>query len=397
MENIAYYLFSCPIVEVSRQPQIRREPTMAVINGYIYTRDALSYIAKQGKQEYSASIAFPSMASNHTPAAVQAGYWYYQSDLAVEKIDFRLFTHLFAAFADIDSTYEVTFPIKHKTQFEDFPNTVKSKKSDIKAFLSIGGDTDHSTLASMVSQPDSRQTFIQSSVRLAMDNQYDGISLHWLSPNTTEEMANLGTFLIEWRHYLSLSTNCTPPLLTAAVLYSSKDLSSLKYPIQAINSLDWINVVAYDIYTPVSSSITMTGPHAPLYNATCGELSVDAGVRAWIDAGVAPNKLVLGLPFFGRSWVLKYANNHAIFSPACGAANDLDHIPYKKIVERTPVKGVDPSYVTSYCFDGTTWIAYDGKFAISTKAIYAKLKGLRGYFAWHLAGDTSEWTLSTAG
>ena len=33
MENIVYYLVSCPIVEVSRQPQIRREPTMAVING----------------------------------------------------------------------------------------------------------------------------------------------------------------------------------------------------------------------------------------------------------------------------------------------------------------------------------------------------------------------------
>ncbi|XP_059455302.1 class V chitinase-like [Corylus avellana] len=335
------------------------------------------------------------MASNDTPAAVQAGYWYCQGDLAVEKIDFRLFTHLFAAFADVDSTYQVTFPLKYNAQFEDFPKTVKSMKSDIKALLSIGGDTDHSTLASMVSRPESRQTFIQSSMRLALENDYDGLSLHWLFPNTTEEMVNLGTFLLEWRN--CLSTNDIPPLLTAAVLYSSKDLSSLKYPIQAIvDNLDWINVVAYDIYTPVSSSIMLTGPHAPLYNATSCELSVDAGVRAWIDAGVAANKLVLGLPFLGRSWVLVYANNHAIFSPAYGAAKDLDPIPYKNIVERNPVKGVDPSYVTTYCYDGTTWIAYDGKFAIYTKAIYAKLKGLRGYFAWHLGGDTSDWTLSTA-
>jgi hypothetical protein len=88
----------------------------------------------------------------------------------IKKINFRLFAHLFAAFADVDSTYEVTFPIKYKTQFEDFPKTVKSKKSDIKALLSIGGGTGHSTLASMVSQPDSRQTFIQSSMRLALDN-----------------------------------------------------------------------------------------------------------------------------------------------------------------------------------------------------------------------------------
>jgi hypothetical protein len=105
MENIAYCLVSCPIVVVSRQPQIRREPTMAVINGTI-----------------------------------------------------------------------------------------------------------------LINQPDSRQTFIQSSVRLALDNQYDGIGLHWLFPNTTEEMANLGTFLIEWRHYLSLSTNCSPLLVKGFVV-----------------------------------------------------------------------------------------------------------------------------------------------------------------------------------
>jgi chitinase len=127
-------------------------------------------------------------------------------------------------------------------------------------------------------------------------------------------------------------------------------------------------------------------------------------VDAWIDAGVPANKLVLGLPFHGRSWLLKNAADHDILSKANGAATDInqyDPIPYRRIQElviaERGVEVIDHYYVTQYCYFGTTWIGYDGKDIISYKVIYAKQKKLLGYFAWHLDGDDSDWTLSKQG
>jgi chitinase len=183
------------------------------------------------------------------------------------------------------------------------------------------------------------------------------------------------------------------------VFYSSDFSSFLKYPIQAISdSLDWVNVMADDVYTP-DFSPKLTGPPAPLYNPTSCQRSVDTGVRAWIRAGLPANRLVLCLPFHGRSWVLANAKNHEIFSPANGAVAGSDPIPYSKIVSTitSAVKEFDPSYVTDYCYSGTTWIGYDGKDSISTKVRYAKKKGLRGYFAWHLDDDTVDCKLSKIG
>ncbi|XP_062159603.1 class V chitinase-like [Alnus glutinosa] len=328
---------------------------------------------------------------------IKAGYWYCQSNFPVEDIDSSLFTHLFAAFANVNATsYQVVFPERYEVQFEYFTESVRKRNPDVKTILSIVGDP--SIFRSMTSRPGSRQTFIDASIYLARSYNYDGLSLHWRYPYTSEEMANLGSLLTEWRAAVNEDSRCTgeaPLLLTAAVFYSSDYWSSLKYPIQAISdSLDWVNVWADDVYTP-DCSPKLTGPPAPLYNPTSCELSVDSGIRAWIHAGVPANKLVLCLPFHGRSWLLVNAENHEIFSPANGPVPDSDPIPYSRIETIGAVKQFDPSYVTDYCYSGTTWIGYDDKDSISTKVRYAKKKGLLGYFAWHLDDDdTVQWTLS---
>lgn len=99
------------------------------------------------------------------------------------------------------------------------------------------------------------------------------------TPGTAAGFTNFGTLLNEWRAAVnaeSRSSGKSPLLLTAAVFYSS-DYYSLIYPIQAIsNSLDWLNIMAYDFYSPDSySSPTKTGPPAALYNPT----SKVSGVR----------------------------------------------------------------------------------------------------------------------
>jgi chitinase len=191
-------------------------------------------------------------------------------------------------------------------------------------------------------------------------------------------------------------------LLTASVFYSSEYTPSLKYPIQAIlDSLYSINVMAYDLYTP-NSSPNFTRPPALLNGPTSSQLiTVDGGVRAWIDAGVPANKLVLGLSFNGYGWVLENADNHGISSPADGPWILGNSVSYRTIqdfiIKTGAIEVIDPSYVTHYCYVDKDWIGYEGKYSIFDKSRYGMEKGLLGYFAWHVADDDDAWTLSNQG
>ncbi|KAK9275610.1 hypothetical protein L1049_022877 [Liquidambar formosana] len=56
---------------------------------------------------------------------------------------------------------------------------------------------------------------------------------------------------------------------------------------------------------------------------------------------------------------------------------------------------INATFVADYYSAGTTWISFDGTQTISTKILYAKAKGLLGYFGWQIAQDDN-WVLSQA-
>lgn len=72
--------------------------------------------------------------------------------------------------------------------------------------------------------------------------------------------------------------------------------------------------MTYDLH---GSWDTVTGPHTAL-QATDG-LSIDHAVDLYLESGVPPNKLMLGLAAYGRTWTLVNPSNHVLGSPASGA------------------------------------------------------------------------------
>ncbi|KAF2310466.1 hypothetical protein GH714_011856 [Hevea brasiliensis] len=212
-------------------------------------------------------------------------------------------------------------------------------------------------------------------------------------------MSNLGLLLNEWKAAVAAeaeNSGRTPLLLSAAVLYLPYYYStSVPYPIQAVsNSLDWINLMAYDFYGPGWS--TVTGPPAALYNPGT-TISGDYGVTSWIQAGLEASKIVLGFPFYGRAWQLANANENGFFAATVGAAlsDAVDYSQIKDFIDENEATALyNETYVSNYCYSGTTWIGYDDVQSVSAKVAYVKDKGLLGYFAWQVSGDDNDWTLS---
>ncbi|KAJ6382265.1 hypothetical protein OIU77_030834 [Salix suchowensis] len=306
--------------------------------------------------------------------AVRAAYWFSDSGFPVSDIDSTLFTHLFCAFAGLNPrTNRVFIASGNQARFSTFTRTVQQKNPSVKTLLSIGGgDANATYFDGMASQAVSRKSFIDSSIRLARSNNFHGLDLDWEYPSNATQMTNFGLLLAEWR--VAVAKECrrsgNTPLLLSAAVFRSSDYYTINYPISAVSkSLDWINVMAYDFYGP-----------------------------RWSSAGVAANKIVLGFPFYGWAWTLANANNNGFFAPAVGPAisrnGDVGYAEINSFIAKNGARALyNSSFVSNFCYSGTTWIGYDDKESISAKVTYAKNRGLLGYFAWH-AGADDKWALS---
>ncbi|MED6185923.1 hypothetical protein PIB30_061808 [Stylosanthes scabra] len=340
---------------------------------------------------------------------VQVGYWYYDSGFPIPHINLSLFTHLVYAFADVNSsTSELSVSPDDHLSFSYFTAALKNKNPSVSMLLSIGGNRTKNilVLSSMINNPSSRNSFIQSSIRVARLYGFQGLDLAWIPTPSSSDMNYMGMLFQEWRAAAkSEAINSTYPelMLTAAVLYKP-GITFAYYPVESIqNNLNWVTVLACDYYGPLWAPNSTRAP-AALYDPS-GQLNTDNAIKQWIDSGIAPTKLVLLLPFFGFAWKLKNPRDNAIGAAAAGpATNDSTRglMSYKDIKDYIQGHGdggttilYNSTYVVNYCSIGSTWIGFDDVGAVKTKVSYAREKNLLGYAVWELSYDDN-WVLSTA-
>ncbi|KAJ6746174.1 hypothetical protein OIU74_028773 [Salix koriyanagi] len=225
----------------------------------------------------------------------------------------------------------------------------------------------------MAGQAVSRKSFIDSSIRLARSNNFHGLDLDWEYPSTTTQMTNFGLLLAEWRVAVASESRRTgnTPLLLSEAVFRSSDYYTINYPIALTTLLPY------------------TTPDYVKWELWSHNLD---------PAGVATNKIVLGFPFYGWAWTLANANNNGFSAPTVGAAiskeGDIRYAQINNFIAQNGARALyNSSFVSNFCYSGTTWIGYDDKESISAKVTYAKNRGLLGYFAWH-AGADDKWALS---
>jgi GH18 family chitinase len=258
-----------------------------------------------------------------------------------------LFTHLFCAFAGINSsTYEISFSSSgQQYYFSNFTATVKQKNLSITTLLSVGGANANPSIYSLMANSSvSRKSFIDSWIKTARLYGFQGIDLYWVWPKTSSDVTNMTTLLEECRvtrvAVESEANNSSQPqlILTAAAHYSPDFISPnsvYSLPVDSMQkNLDWLNLVAYHDYSPFSANYTraVAALHDPETHA-----DTDDGIKAWIARGLSANKLVLGLPLFGYMWTLKNSQKNGIGAPVTGLVtnstetNDKGSIAYNDI------------------------------------------------------------------
>lgn len=155
--------------------------------------------------------------------------------------------------------------------------------------------------------------------------------------------------------------------------------------------LDFINLMTYDFN---SFGNGRTGHNSPLFagNDANRNLNIEAAVTNWIQQGVNPQKLFLGLGFYGQTFTLTNNNNNGVGAPARAAGNPgtLSDQPglmmQLEICDEFRKGGWTVRYDTvqeaPFAFKGNQWWGFDNVRSIRVKSNYAVQRRLAGVMVW---------------
>lgn len=108
----------------------------------------------------------------------------------------------------------------------------------------------------------------------------------------------------------------------------------------------------------------------------------DYAVRYWLKKGLPSSKIVVGIPFFGRSFTLQSANSTGIGALIKGPGSDgyytqsAGYLAYFEICDMVINEGLvrrTDSIGTPYVVNGDQWIGFDDPESIEPKVINTKL------------------------
>ena len=117
----------------------------------------------------------------------------------------------------------------------------------------------------------------------------------------------------------------------------------------------------------------------------------------WVTAGAPREKLVLGIPTYGRSWTLATKKNQPnSLASGTGDAGPITrekgYLAFNEICKNIRdngwVKVEDPSgNAGPYAYKGNQWVGYDDTKMAAQKARYIIEEGLGGAMFWDLPSD----------
>ncbi len=232
---------------------------------------------------------------------------------------------------------------------------------------------------------------------------FDGIDIDWEWP-TGPQKEEYVAFLQEFRKQLD---RVRPGLiLTAALPPGEQNFSLMDLPGIA-RHVNYINLENYDYNGPWENT---TGFVAPLYQTRYDPdptLNVNYTVKAYLAAGVAPEKILLGIPFYSYGWTvisspqaLAQNGQYVPATPLPAPPNTPPPNPppynteeYNYIVTNLlPNYEMfrDPTTKTPWLFDPVNtlnFFTYDDAESIHEKMEYANRNQLGGAAIWELTGD----------
>lgn len=302
---------------------------------------------------------------------------------------------------------------------------LKVDNPHLQTLISVGGWTWSNRFSDIAADPQLRQNFANSAVDFVRQYKMDGVDVDWEYPvagglggnsNRPEDKQNHTLLLQDVRNALNKAgkEDGKEYLLTIASLAGPSYLVNNELD-KISEVVDFINIMTYDFSGPYQK---VSGHNAPLFNdyqaadagVTGQEMNnVATAIKGHLDHGVPAKKLVMGLPFYGKSWkdcddVTRNVENGGYFECQGAGTGTWENgtLEYDDLVAKYVNKNGYKRYWNDvaqvpYLFNDTTkqFVTYDDAESIAAKVAYIENLGLGGAMIWELSSDRQYTLLST--
>ncbi|WP_017606394.1 glycosyl hydrolase family 18 protein [Nocardiopsis alkaliphila] len=306
---------------------------------------------------------------------------------------------------------------------------LKEQYPELKVNISLGGWNWSEHFSDAASTPRSRERMVGSCIDLYLRGDlpvidgaggqgvaygiFDGIDLDWEWPgsegnphNTVrpEDKENFTALVKEFRDQLDdLESETGRHFELTSFMPAGAWRLDAGYELDELMSgFDFVTVQGYD-YHGTWESVTNHQSNLVADPDDPGEaLSTQTTVQAYLDRGVDPDKLVLGVPFYGQGWtgVEPGPNGDGLFQPAQGPAPGVHADGTEDWKALKELSGFDlhrdDDLGTAWLYDGETFWTYDDEIAMAGKTDWVKENGLGGVMIWSIDGDDADGSLITA-
>ena len=293
--------------------------------------------------------------------------------------DPSVLTHINYAFGGVTPTFDGV-RISNEDRLRSLV-TLKQQAPDLKICLSVGG-WGSGNFSEMAASDSLRDAFAADCARVADAFGLDGIDIDWEYP--TQNGAGISSSPDDTKNFTllmrDLRTALGPDrLLTLATVSTAQYID---FP-AILPYIDFVNIMSYDMgWAPKHNAPLYRSDASGKTTPIAGDVTADEAVRAHLAAGVPPEKLVMGMPFYGRGKREAYGdykNYKDIQGPREGDVEVWDEIARV------------PYYADS---EGTLLLGFENVRSIQEKCNYLLEKGLHGAMYWDYSGDNADLDLA---
>jgi GH18 family chitinase len=319
-------------------------------------------------------------------------------NVSPEELNVTGFTHINFAFLLFDpNTFAIAPADNNDTELIARFTDLKTANPGLQTWVAIGGwnfnepGPTATAFSDMVGCAENRTKFINEITHFMEAYAFDGLDLDWEYPSASDRggrPADRNNFVLltqDLRAAFGEKFGLSVTLPASYYYMQNFDVSGMA------SHVDFFNIMTYDLHGVWDKGLASVGirPHTNL-------TEIDAGLDLLWRADVAPEKVNMGMAWYGRSYTLQDTNcttpngvcqfNAAgMAGPCSNATGTLNLQEIQDILAEeqiTPVLDKVAGVKYMAYKDSTQWVSYDDDETIRMKQEFAGSRCLGGTMVW---------------